>query len=108
MRELENVISSAAITTTGDFIALADLPEHLQHRGQRTPEGAEWRPLSLDEVRKVHIQRVLAICLGSHLRAAQVLGIRRTSLYRYLKRDQVEQGSQVKLRGAAATASVRI
>src|ERR1017187_1036414 len=56
VRELENVISSAAITTTGDFIDLADLPENLQHRWQRTPEGAEWRPLSLDEVRKVHIQ----------------------------------------------------
>lgn len=56
VRELENVISSAAITTTGDFIDLSDLPENLQHRGQRTPEGAEWRPLSLDEVRKVHIE----------------------------------------------------
>ena len=56
VRELENVISSAAITTTGDFIDQSDLPENLQHRGQRTPEGAEWRPLSLDEVRKVHIE----------------------------------------------------
>ena len=54
VRDLENVISSAAITTTGDFIDLSDLPENLQHRGQRTAEGAEWRPLSLDEVRKVH------------------------------------------------------
>jgi DNA-binding NtrC family response regulator len=44
-------------------VSLADLPENLQHRGQRTAEGAEWRPLSLDEVRKVHIQRVLAMCM---------------------------------------------
>jgi two-component system response regulator HydG len=108
VRELENVISSAAITTTGDFIDLADLPENLQHRGQRTPEGAEWRPLSLDEVRKVHIQRVLAMCMGNRLRAAQVLGIGRTSLYRYLKRVQLEPGLQVKLRGAAAAGSVRL
>ena len=108
VRELENVISSAAITTTGDFIDLADLPENLQHRGQRTPEGAQWRPFSLDEVRKVHIQRVLAMCMGNRLRAAQVLGIGRTSLYRYLKRDQLEDGLQVKMRGAAAVGSVRI
>jgi DNA-binding NtrC family response regulator len=54
--ELENVISSAAITTSGDFIDLADLPENLQRRSQRTAEGAEWRPLSLNEVRKVYIQ----------------------------------------------------
>jgi transcriptional regulator with PAS, ATPase and Fis domain len=108
VRELENVISSAAITTTADFIDLADLPENLQHRGQRTAEGAEWRLLSLDEVRKVHIQRVFAMCMGNRLRAAQVLGIGRTSLYRYLKRDQLEPDSQVKLRGAAAAGSVRV
>jgi hypothetical protein len=34
------------------------------------------------------------------LRAAQVLGIGRTSLYRYLKLDQQDRGLQVKLRGA--------
>src|SRR3984957_6530233 len=108
VRELENVISSAAITTSGEFIDLTDFAENLQPRGQRTAEGAEWRPLSLDEVRKVHIQRVLAMCMGNRLRAAQVLGMGRTSLYRYLKRDQLELGLQVKLRGAAAAGSVRV
>jgi hypothetical protein len=43
----------------------------------------------LDEVRKVHIQKVLELCQGNRLRAAQILGIGRTSLYRYLKRDGV-------------------
>ena len=87
VRELENVISSACITTTGDFVDLADLPEHLQHRGASSLGGEEWRPLSLEEVRKMHIQRVLEMCQGNRLRAAQILGIGRTSLYRYLKRD---------------------
>jgi len=32
------VISNAAITTTGDFLDLTDLPENLQHRGQRSAE----------------------------------------------------------------------
>jgi DNA-binding NtrC family response regulator len=102
VRELENVISSAAITTSGDFIDLADLPENFQHRSQRTPGGTEWRPLSLEDVRKVHIQRVLQMCMGNRLRAAQVLGIGRTSLYRYLKRDQAEAMALAKPRGAAA------
>jgi transcriptional regulator of acetoin/glycerol metabolism len=82
------VISSACITATGDFIDLPDLPEHLQHRGSRPAQGDEWRPLSLDEIRKAHIQRVLDMCQGNRLRAAQILGIGRTSLYRYLKRDE--------------------
>jgi two-component system, NtrC family, response regulator HydG len=91
VRELENVISSACITAAGDFIDLADLPEGLQQRGPRLSEGDEWRPLSLEEVRKVHIQRVLEMCQGNRLRAAQVLGIGRTSLYRYLKSDAKEK-----------------
>ena len=86
VRELENVISSASITANGDFIDLLDLPEGLQQR-PRNAEGEEWRPLSLEEVRKVHIRRVLDMCQGNRLRAAQVLGIGRTSLYRYLKHD---------------------
>jgi DNA-binding NtrC family response regulator len=90
VRDLENVISSACITATGDFIDLADWPEHLQHRGPRRAQGDQWRPLSLNEVRKVHIQRVLDMCHGNRLRAAQTLEIGRTSLYRYLKRDGQE------------------
>jgi DNA-binding NtrC family response regulator len=102
VRELENVIATAAITATGDFIDLADLPEHLQHRGPRRPDGDYWRPLSLDEVRKLHIQRVLEVCQGNRLRAAQILGIGRTSLYRYLKRDGHEMRTRERSGGAAA------
>jgi len=104
VRELENVISSACITATGDFIDLADLPEHLQRRRPRSGEPDEWRPLSLDEVRKVHIQRVLHMCQGNRLRAAQVLGIGRTSLYRYLKRDELERAAPEKSGRAQASA----
>jgi len=101
VRELENVISSACITATGDFIDLADLPEQLQQGDARSLEGDDWKPLSLDEVRKVHIQRVLEMCQGNRLRAAQFLGIGRTSLYRYLKRDGVDTRKD-KSGGAAA------
>jgi len=102
VRELENVISSACITTAGNFIDIADLPEHLQHRSAPSLESDDWKPLALDEVRKLHIQRVLEMCQGNRLRAAQILGIGRTSLYRYLKRDGYDKGSQEKSGGAAA------
>ena len=87
MRELENVISSAAITATTDFIDVTDLPEHLQKPTGRSGKVEEnWRPLPLEEVRRIHIQRVLEMCGGNRVRASQILGIGRTSLYRYLKR----------------------
>ncbi len=87
VRELENVISSAAITASADFIDFGDLPEHLQkpQRHGAMPED-NWRPLPLDEVRRLHIRRVLEMCNGNRVRASQVLGIGRTSLYRFLKR----------------------
>jgi DNA-binding NtrC family response regulator len=104
VRELENVISSACITAGGDFIDLADLPEGLEHRGPRTAEGDEFRPLSLEEMRKIHIHRVLDMCQGNRLRAAQVLGIGRTSLYRYLKDDEKEKPNATKFGHASAGA----
>jgi transcriptional regulator of acetoin/glycerol metabolism len=106
VRELENVISSASITTGGDFIDLADLPEGLQHRGVRATAGDDWRPLSMEEMRKVHIHRVLDMCQGNRLRAAQVLGIGRTSLYRYLKGSLEKKSNAAKFGHAAAGAQI--
>jgi len=47
-------------------------------------------------VRKAHIHRVLDMCQGNRLRAAQVLGIGRTSLYRYLKHAAPEKPAHAK------------
>jgi DNA-binding NtrC family response regulator len=102
VRELENVISTACITAMGDFIDISDFPEHLQHRNTRLSGDEDWRPLPLDEIRKQHIQKVLQVCNGNRLRAAQILGIGRTSLYRYLKRDGVEIHPRVRASGATA------
>jgi two-component system NtrC family response regulator len=102
VRELENAVSTACITATGDFIDLSDLPEHLQHRRARSAVGEEGSPMSLNEVRRLHIRRVLDMSQGNRLRAAQILGIGRTSLYRYLKRDGAEIKSKQKSGGAAA------
>ncbi len=89
VRELENVVSSAAITATAEFIDVSDLPQHLQKPRRRlsaTSLDENWRPLPMDEVRHIHIQRVLEACNGNRVRAAQILGIGRTSLYRFLKK----------------------
>lgn len=87
VRELENVISSASLVAPSDFIDVHDFPENLQNPGRPAEPAKSWRPLPLEKVRKDHIERVLKLCGGNRVRAAQMLGIGRTSLYRYLKRE---------------------
>jgi DNA-binding NtrC family response regulator len=87
VRELENLIAGAAVTANGEWIDTTDFPEHLQRLNRRPASASSaWAPLPLDEVRTEHIQRVLDMCNGNRVRTAQVLGIGRTSLYRFLKR----------------------
>jgi transcriptional regulator with PAS, ATPase and Fis domain len=87
VRELENVLSSASLMALSDFIDVQDLPEHLQKPDRAVAPATSWRPLPLEEVRREHIERVLELCSGNRVRAAQMLRIGRTSLYRYLKRE---------------------
>ncbi len=89
VRELENVIAGAMLTASGEFIDAGDLPPNLrQPAGQRLETDA-WRPLPLEEVRRQHIERTLKMCGGNRVKAAQLLGIGRTSLYRHLKRQSI-------------------
>jgi DNA-binding NtrC family response regulator len=65
---------------------LDDLAEQLRKlQNSATALNGDWRPLPLSEVRSMHIQRVLEKCNGNRVRAARMLGIGRTSLYRFLK-----------------------
>ena len=89
VRELENVVSCACLTSINDFIDVEDLPENLlKPAGLAGRDGESWRPVPLEEVRRHHIRRVLEACDGNRVRAAQMLGIGRTSLYRFLKRAE--------------------
>jgi DNA-binding NtrC family response regulator len=74
-------LDSARLTRTLD-----ELSEHLlKSQGAAASPDQDWRPLPLSEMRRIHIQRVLETCNGNRVRAARVLGIGRTSLYRFLK-----------------------
>ncbi len=102
VRELENVISTACILATRPFLDIGDLPEHFQ-QSAAAPDGSNaGKPLALDDVRKEHIRTVLELCRGNRMRAAQILGIGRTSLYRYLKRNAGKPGAHERSRSAAA------
>ncbi|HVB35399.1 MAG TPA: sigma-54 dependent transcriptional regulator [Patescibacteria group bacterium] len=92
VRELENVVSSTCLIAESNFIDVADFPAHLQRPHPAALDLDErWRPVALEEVKRQHITRVLEFCAGNRVRAAQILGIGRTSLYRYFKREAGQQ-----------------
>jgi DNA-binding NtrC family response regulator len=71
----------------GDAIDVPDLPEML--RIEPSILG-DWDPdlRSLEEVQRRHIQHVLKIVKDNKAQAAEILGIGRTTLYRFLSEGQ--------------------
>jgi DNA-binding NtrC family response regulator len=77
---------------------LDELAERMQESRLSESADHDWRPLPLSEMRRIHIQRVLKTCNGNRVRAARVLGIGRTSLYRFLKNTDKRAGVDVSAR----------
>jgi DNA-binding NtrC family response regulator len=96
VRELRNAIRRAAVLCDGDQIRVHDLPPGLVRRANAMPPSAP-RPTAeldlaaagLDGVIAGHIQRVLAAVDGNKSKAAQALGIPRTSLYHKLRKYRI-------------------
>jgi DNA-binding NtrC family response regulator len=83
VRELENVLGNACMMMEGETIDLRDLPEYLRD----TPASAaqsQTSPTTLDEVERNHALHILESVGGNKVRAAELLGISRTKLYRIL------------------------
>ena len=89
VRELETVMANAVMECAGQWIRPIDIPP-LQHAAAiLRPEvsaisAAEDDP-NLDRMILRHIMHVLARTRGNKLRAAQLLGISRSTLYRLLE-----------------------
>ncbi len=90
IRELENVIGNACMMADGNLIDISDLPERL--RGPLNEDvGGDETFLSLDELQRRHILRVLEGVGGNKARAAEVLGIGRATIYQLLSRMKIEE-----------------
>jgi len=89
VRELENVIGNACMMLDSRFIDTNDLPERL-----RTPFTGDSLIdedlLSLDEVQRRHVMRVLERVGGNKARAAEILGLGRATIYQMLSRMKIE------------------
>lgn len=84
VRELENAIGSACMFARGNVIDIADLPESL-HTGTTEIAAHPQEDLeSLETIQNRHVLRVLERLNGDKNRAADVLGIGRSTLYSIL------------------------
>jgi DNA-binding NtrC family response regulator len=99
VRELENCIDGAVALARGSRIELDDLPEKIRsYRADRFTVSANQPEeiITIDELERRYVMRVLTIVGGNKSRAAQVLGFDRRTLYRKLERYQApstpEQG----------------
>jgi DNA-binding NtrC family response regulator len=90
VRELEEAIVAACVQTESQWLRPIDLPPlpvASQTRGElEDAPGNDWsEALNLDEVIRCHVARVLERVRGNKLKAAQLLGISRSTLYRILE-----------------------
>ncbi|HEX5052989.1 MAG TPA: sigma-54 dependent transcriptional regulator [Planctomycetota bacterium] len=84
VRELSNAIERAVIFANGEQIGALDLPEPVQAAAPRDPESAVDLRLAVADFERAHILRVIEQCDGNKRRAAKLLGLGVTSLYRKL------------------------
>jgi two-component system response regulator HydG len=92
VRELHNCILRAVTLSRAQEITVDDLParirEHWSGRTDLLPESPE-DLLSMEELQRRHLVRVLAAVDGNKTRAARILAIDRRTLYRLASRLQV-------------------
>src|SRR4029079_11870259 len=92
VRELENAIERAVSLSHGPLLTPDDLPTQIRQapspaeQKQDVSETAESVYLTLEEVDKRHLMRVLKETKGNKVKAAKILGIDRRTLYRMAER----------------------
>nr|AQQ75135.1 hypothetical protein [uncultured bacterium] len=90
VRELQNAVEHALAIGLGATLTIADLPMPISGMtGASGPQEMEGSGRTLDEVERRHILRVLEETGGNHLRAAEILGIHRRTLYRKLEKYKI-------------------
>jgi transcriptional regulator with PAS, ATPase and Fis domain len=85
VRELENIIERAVILEKGDLIGPESLPQTLKMFQIETIDPERVR--TLEELNRDYAEKVLDYVGGNKSKAAGLLGISRTSLWRILKEE---------------------
>ncbi|MFB3922205.1 MAG: sigma-54-dependent transcriptional regulator [Terriglobia bacterium] len=87
VRELENVIGHACMMAESNLIDIKDLPEHFQAVVPRSAFPDD-DLISLEEAERRHALRVLERVNGNKAKAAEILGVSRSTLYRLISESE--------------------
>ena len=90
VRELEHVLERAVALSSSEALLPDDFPTHLRSAPESAPRLPAAR-MTLDEVKRWYVNTMLEEAGGNKLRAAELLGIDRRTLYRILERQANEE-----------------
>lgn len=99
IRQLEHVIERAVALSSSSLLSIHDLPEEIfqesesivkEEEYKKTISEADSELLSLEDVEKAHIQKILTKVNFNKSKAANILGIDRVTLYRKAERYKLK------------------
>lgn len=90
IRELENVLERSAVLTDDGWIRPEHLPRELIEPESRIGFDADGAAMTMADMEKEYIRKVLESTDGNRSRAAGILGIGKTTLWRKLKESGIE------------------
>ena len=89
VRELEHAIERAVALASSETLLASDLPAHVRQEPERAPQLPA-AGMTLADVKRWYVNKVLEEAGGNKLRAADLLGIDRRTLYRILERQATD------------------
>lgn len=90
VRELENILERAVAVARTNVVQVDDLPPDIVNLEIYSYRKNDNPAMTLEEIEKEYIQRVLRYTGGAKSRAAEILGVDRTSLWRKMKKYNLE------------------
>lgn len=91
VRELENLIERATLLETTSEITRESLPEHIRTATDKGLLSNDEDLQTLEEMGRAYIIKVLGKVNGNKVRASEILGINRTSLWRMIQRFKISE-----------------
>ncbi len=95
VRELENIIAAAVLQEKSKTLTLASTINLLPYEGPERRKHVEL--LTLEELEMRHIQKVLDVTGGNRPKAAKILGVNVSTVYRKIEKYKLDRKSDEKI-----------